>query len=106
MFARSVSFHLKPGRAGEFTRLLDQNVIPVLRKQKGFQDEISLVAAGGADAVGISVWDLKEDAETYDRSAYAGVLKALEQVVDGTPQVQTYEVSNSTFHKIAARPTA
>ena len=67
MFARSVSFHLKPGRAGEFTRLLDQDVIPVLRKQKGFQDEISLVAAGGAEAVGISVWDLKEDAETYAR---------------------------------------
>ena len=80
MFARTVSFHLKPGRAGEFTRLLDQDVIPVLRKQKGFQDEISLVAAGGAEAVGISVWNLKEDAETYARGAYAGVLKALAPV--------------------------
>ena len=58
-----VSFHLKPGRAGVH-QLLDQDVIPVLRKQKGFQDEISLVAAGGAEAVGISVWDLKENAET------------------------------------------
>jgi hypothetical protein len=106
MFARSVSFHLKPGRSAEFTRLLDQNIIPALRKQKGFQDEISLVAAGGAEAVGISVWDLKENAETYARSAYAGVLKTLEPVVEGTPQVQTYEVSNSTFHKIGARATA
>ncbi len=106
MFARSVSFRLKPGRAGEFTRLLDQDVIPVLRKQKGFQDEISLVAAGGADAVGISMWDVKENAETYARGAYPGVLKALQHVVEGTPQVQTYEVSNSTFHKIAARASA
>jgi hypothetical protein len=39
MFARTVSFHLKPGLAGEFTRLLDQDVMPTLRKQKGFQDE-------------------------------------------------------------------
>ena len=78
----------------------------MLRKQKGFQDEISLVAAGGAEAVGISVWDLKENAETYARSAYAGVLKTLEPVVEGTPQVQTYEVHNSTFHKIGARATA
>jgi hypothetical protein len=106
MFARSVSFHLKPGRAGEFTRLLDQDIIPVLRKQKGFQDEIAFVTPSGADAIGISVWDLKENAETYARGAYPGVLKALEQVVEGTPQVQTYEVSNSTFHKIAARATA
>jgi hypothetical protein len=106
MFARSVSFHLKPGRAGEFTRLLDQDVIPVLRKQKGFQDEISLLAAGGGEAVGISVWDVKENAETYARGAYPVVLKALEPVVEGTPQVQTYEVANSTFHKIAARASA
>ncbi len=106
MFARSVSFQLKPGRAAEFTQLLDKDVIPVLRKQKGFQDELAFVAPGGAEAVGISVWDLKEDAETYARGAYPGVLKALEQVVEGTPQVQTYEVSNSTFHKIAARATA
>ena len=106
MFARTVSFHLKPGRAAEFARLLDQNIIPVLRKQKGFQDEIVFVAPGEADAIGISVWDLKEDAETYARSAYPGVLKALEPVVEGTPQVQTYEVANSTFHKIAARATA
>jgi hypothetical protein len=105
MFARSVSFHLKPGRAAEFTKLLDKDIIPELRKQKGFQDEIALVAPGGADAVGISMWDLKENAETYARGAYAGVLKALEPVVEGTPQVQTYEVSNSTFHKIA-RATA
>ena len=106
MFARRVSFHLKPGRAAEFTQILDKDVIPVLRKQKGFQDEIAFVAQGGAEAVGISMWDLKENAETYGRGAYAGVLKTLEQVVEGTPRVKTYEVSNSTFHKIAARATA
>ena len=106
MYARSVSFHLKPGRSAEFTQTVEKDVIPVLRKQKGFQDEIAFVAPGGADAVGISVWDLKENAETYARGAYPGVLKALQPVVEGTPQVQTYEVSNSTFHKIAARATA
>jgi hypothetical protein len=106
MFARRVSFHLKPGRAAEFTQLIDKDVIPVLRKQKGFQDEIAFVAQGGAEAVGISMWDLKENAETYGRGAYAGVLKTLKQVVEGTPRVKTYEVSNSTFHKIATRVTA
>jgi len=106
MFARSVSFHLKPGRAAEFTRLLENDIIPVLRKQKGFKDEIALLAPGGGDAVAISVWDVKENADTYARGAYAGILKTLEQVVEGTPRVQTYEVSNSTFHKIAAHATA
>ncbi len=97
MFARNVSFHLKPGRTAEFTQLLDQNIIPLLRKQKGFQHEIALVAPGGVDAVTISVWDVKENAETYARGAYPGVLKTLGQVLEGTPQVQMYDVSNSTF---------
>jgi hypothetical protein len=105
MFARSVFFHLKPGRAAEFTDLLNKDVIPVLRNQKGFQDEIALVAPNGADAIGISVWDLQEDAETYARGAYRDVLKTLDSVVEGTPHVQTYEVSNSTFHEIVTRAT-
>ena len=103
MFARTVSVRLKTGRAEEFTRLLDQHVIPVLWKQKGFQDELSLVASNGIDAIGISVWDLKENAEAYGRGAYADVLKVLEPMFEGTPQVQTYEVTNSTFHKIPVR---
>jgi hypothetical protein len=102
MYARSVSFRLKPGRSAEFTKTLETAVIPVLRKQKGFLDEIALVAPGGVEAVGLSLWGVKEDAETYARGAYPGVLKALEPVIEGTPQVQIYEVSNSTFHKIAA----
>jgi hypothetical protein len=105
MFARSVSFHLKPGRDADFGRILERDVIPVLRKQKGFQDELSMVTPGGSDAVGISVWDLKEDAEAYARGAYAGVLKVLQPVVEGTPQVHLYEVTQSTFHKIPARAT-
>ena len=108
MFARSVSFHLKPGRAADFTKLFDKDIIPMLRKQKGFQDEIALVDPDGRDAVGISVWDVKENAETYARNGngYAAVLTALKDVIDGTPQVRTYEVSNTTFRKTVAHATA
>jgi len=103
MFARNVSMRLKPNSVGEFTRTLENEVIPLLRKQKGFQDEISLVIPNGTEAVAISFWDQKENAEAYNRGAYAEVQKVLGKVLDGTPQVQTYEVGNSTFHKIAAR---
>ena len=106
MFSRNVSIQLKPNSVAEFTRTLDQEIIPLLRKQKGFQDEITLVAPGGLEAVGISFWDQKENAEAYSRTTYPEVQKALAKVVEGTPQVQNYEVSNSTFHKIAARVAA
>jgi hypothetical protein len=106
MFARTVSFRLKPGRSAEFTQVLDKDVLPVLRKQKGFQDEIALVAPGGEDAIGISLWDTKDNAETYARESYAGVLKTLQPTIQGDPRVQTYDVASSTFHKIAKHATA
>ena len=105
MFARKVSMHLKPNGVAEFTRRLEKDIIPLLRKQKGFQDEITFVTAGGKDAFGISLWDRTEDAEAYNRGTYPEVAKLLATVVEGTPQVETYDVSNSTFHKIAAAVT-
>ncbi|HEU5180309.1 MAG TPA: hypothetical protein VFW45_05930 [Candidatus Polarisedimenticolia bacterium] len=103
MFARSVSFHLKPGGTTEFIKTLEKEILPELRKQKGFQDEIVFVAPNGTDAVGISLWDVKENAEAYARGKYASVLKSMEPTVVGAPVVQSYEVCNSTFHKIPAR---
>jgi hypothetical protein len=106
MFARSISIRLKPNSLAEFTQLIEKDALPVLRKQKGFHDEITFVVPGGAEAVAISLWDKKENADTYNRDSYPGVLKALGKVVEGTPHVRTYEVSNSTFHKIAAQAAA
>lgn len=102
MVARSVCLHLKPNRVQEFTSIIENEVIPMMRKLKGFQDNIVLVAAGGLEAIGLSFWDQKEDAEAYGRGTYREVMKALAKVVEGTPRIETREVSNSTFHKIAA----
>ena len=103
MYARNVSLNLKPNTASEFTQTFEKNILPMLRKQNGFQDEITFVAADGKNAVAISLWDRKENAELYGRDTYPQVLKGLANVVEGTPQVRAYEVGNSTFHKIAAQ---
>jgi hypothetical protein len=95
--------HLKPKSANDFTRTLETDILPVLRKQAGFKDEISFVNADGTQALAISLWDRRENADAYSREAYPQVLNSLEKVIEGTPEVVGYEVSNSTFHKIAAR---
>ena len=102
MFARTVRAQLKPNSVPEFTQLLEREVIPLLRKQLGFKDEIAFVPSNGTEAVSISLWERKENAEAYDRAGYPEVLKTMAKVIEGTPQVQTSEVSNSTWHKIAA----
>ena len=106
MYARQVSMELRPNSHADFTRRIESEILPLLRKQKGFQDEITFVNPAGKDAFAISLWDSKESAEAYNRASFAEVSKLLSKVVDGTPRVKSYEVSNSTFHKIAATQKA
>ena len=106
MFARTVTMNLKANSSAEFTRTLESQVIPLLRKQKGFQDEITLLAPHGTAAVAISLWDRIENADAYARETYPEVLKTLAKIIDGSPKVETHQVSNSTFHKIAAHVAA
>jgi len=102
MFARNVSLRLKPNTLSEFTRIFEKEVIPMLRKQRGFRDEIAFAVPGGLDVVAISLWDTKDYAEAYNTSGYPELLKILDKVLDGTPRVQVSDVISSTIHKPAA----
>ena len=103
MFTRNVTMKLKENSAKEFTQLTENEIIPLLRKQNGFRDEITFVAVDRSEAVAISLWDTKENAEAYNRTGYPEILKILSKVVEGTPRVENFELSNSTFHKVAAK---
>jgi hypothetical protein len=106
MFARVVAMDLKPNSVAEFTRTIENEIIPLLRKQKGFKHEITFVAPDGTAAVGISVWDDRENAQAYYRTSYPRVLALLSHVVEGIPEVMNYDVANSTLYQIAARAAA
>ena len=106
MNARKVTIPLKANSVADFTQTLEKVIIPLLRKQKGFQDEITFLAPSAREAVGISFWDKEENAEAYSRGTYPEVLKTLAKVLDGTPQVENLEVLNSTSHRIAAAVAA
>jgi hypothetical protein len=106
MFARFVSMHLKNGNLAEFNRILEKEVIPLLQRQKGFREEIVLTNPSGSEAVGISIWEQKENADSYNRETFSEIQQLLTKVLDGVPQVKTYEVSYSTIRKIAAHATA
>ena len=101
MFARNVSIHLKSNMLSDYTRTFEKDVLPLLRRQHGFKDEITFAGASGVDVTAISLWENKADADTYNTTAYRQVLKTMERFIEGTPKVQTSDVVNSTFHKIA-----
>jgi hypothetical protein len=101
MFARTVSIHLKSNMLSDYTRTFEKDVLPVLRKQKGFTDEITLSNPGSLDVIAISLWENRADAEAYNTNTYPEVLKTFARMIDGAPKVQTFEAVTSTFHKVA-----
>jgi heme-degrading monooxygenase HmoA len=102
MYARTMRMQLQPHRVAACPRTLEHTIIPLLRTPPGFQDEIMFVVPEGTEVVAISVWDQHEHAEASARGTSPHVLQAVAKVVEGTPQVSTYEVANSTYHTIAA----
>ena len=103
MFTRIVTMQLKPNTHNEFTESFENQVIPTLRKQRGFKDELLFASPSGPEVVAISLWESKEDAELYNRAMYPEVLKTLAKFVEPTPKVATFDLAYSSFHKIASR---
>ena len=103
MFIRNVTMKLKANTSPEFNRLIENDILPLLRKQPGFRDEITFVAPERLEAVAISFWETKENLETYNRTGYPELLKIVANVVEGTPKVETFELLTSTLHKLAAK---
>lgn len=101
MYARNVAIRLKPNTLGDFTKTFETNVLPILRRQKGFQDEITLAMPNGVDVVAISLWESKENAEAYNTAGYPEVLKNLEKFLDGSPKLRVLDVISSTLHTAA-----
>jgi len=101
MFARHVSLQLKPALANEFPVTFEKEILPLLRKQKGFLDELLLMTPEKRDVVAISLWETKEHAETYHREVYPQIEKIVNRFVEGIPTVKRFEPQYSTFHQAA-----
>jgi len=99
MYARNVAIRLKLNTLSDFTKTFETNVLPILRRQKGFQDEITCAMPGGVDVIAISLWDTKENADAYNNSGYPEVLRSLDRFLDGSPKLRGSDVISSTLHK-------
>ncbi len=101
MFARNVTLHTKPNQVKELATKFEKEVLPILRKANGFQDQITM-SRDNNETVGISLWNNKAQLDAYTKDTDPQVVKLLEPFITGSPEVRTYEVSSSTSHKYVA----
>ncbi len=105
MFAREVVLQLKPNVAKELPVTFEKEILPLLRRQKGFVDELLLVTPEKREVEAISLWESKEYAELYNRELYPEIEKIMARYIEGIPVVKKFEAEFSTFHKVAFATT-
>jgi quinol monooxygenase YgiN len=107
MFTRVVELTTKPGKARELCATINDKVLPILRSQNGFQDEIVLVSDTHPDNVlAISFWQNKPDADRYQREGFPRINELLRQYFAQDPDVRTFQLDTSTVHNIGAGKAA
>jgi quinol monooxygenase YgiN len=92
---RNVSLQLKEGKGKELVQLFESQILPELRKQKGFKEELLLL--DNNRALVISMWDDRKNAEMYHASVYPRLVEKVNPLLQGTPKVETYEVATTTL---------
>jgi heme-degrading monooxygenase HmoA len=101
MFARVVTMQMRSNLMNEFPVTFEKEILPLLKKQRGFLDELLLVTPEKREVAAISLWETQEDAETYNRELYPQVEKIMGKFMEGIPTVKKYDAEYSTFHKLA-----
>ena len=107
MFTRVVELTSKSGKSKELAKTINEKAVPILKKQRGFVDEIVLVSDAERDQVlALSFWNTREDAEQYHREKYQKIHDTLRRHLETEPVIRTFDVHSSTTHKIAAEKAA
>ena len=95
----------KPGKKTEFVTAWNNEILPTLRKQQGFVDEILLFGTEKPDlGVGLSFWKTREEAERYHREIFPKVAGSVGHLMEGAPTVRSFNVeAAATFHIYAGK---
>ena len=100
MHTRVVEVTSKPEKARELCRMIEVQVLPILRKQHGFIDEFVMVSDSDPNRViAQSVWKTQDDAHRYVSEQYETVLRIVQPLLEKPPDVRTFNVHISTAHR-------
>ena len=107
MFTRVVELTSESGKAKELANTINEKVVPILKKQRGFVDETVLISDTEPTRIlGLSFWNNKEDAERYHQEQYPKIHEMMKHLLETEPNIRTFDVHTSTTHRIVAGKAA
>jgi hypothetical protein len=90
MFTRFVQYEIKPEKKNEFIALTKNEILPILKKQTGFNELLPFFAESKDDkrVFAISFWNSKADAQRYEREWYPKIYELMKPYL-ASPAVKT-----------------
>jgi len=87
--ARSVRFDIATNKNEEFRTMFRDEILPTLKKQDGFKDELLFV--NDQHVLAISLWNNLDSAKRYESATYPQLDKKLRTIMSGIPTVETFQ---------------
>ena len=107
MYTCIASFTVLPVTCELTREIIHEEIIPVLRKERGLVDLMILQSSGEpSQFLVITLWETRDHAHNHHRDVYFQLIKLLKVHMDGEAEVRFYTVDTSTFHHIAAGTAA
>src|SRR5262245_20515712 len=95
-----------PGKKEEFIILWTDQILPTLKKQTGYVDEILLFGDETLEGVGLSFWKTKKDAERYQREIFSQQADKVKHLLAGPPKIRNFNVEAAETFRISALKAA
>jgi heme-degrading monooxygenase HmoA len=97
MFARLTTIDIDPKVGSELSTIYHNEIVPVVREQKGLIDVMLLEPADDSGQyVSITTWKSKEDADAYEASGtYRKLVDRLKSYYRNKPVLKVYNVQES-----------
>ena len=94
MYARAVSIQFQAGKVDEASRIVKDVIVPVLKEQGGFKEQLLLTQHDTGKALSINLWETETDLTAFETSPlYRELMGKLAGVLAGPPAGERYEVS-------------
>jgi heme-degrading monooxygenase HmoA len=96
----------KPGTKNDFMKVWESQILPTLKAQKGYVDEILLMRDEAQEGVGVSIWQTKADADRYYNEVFPQQTAKVSDMLSGTPKVRGFNVEHADIFDISERKAA
>jgi quinol monooxygenase YgiN len=106
MYMLRIDGTLKPGKKDEFLKAWSSQVLPLLKQQSGFIDEILLFEHGTNAGAGLSFWKSQKEAERYHREVFHQASTHVQPFLQGEPTIHSYDVAASEIFHISVHKAA